>query len=96
VPGDRLAFAIGVGGEDQLVGAFDRVRYFFHYFLGLRVYVPVHFEVFVGLDRPVFGGEVAHVPERGNDLVAAAKVLVDGLGLGSRFNDYDVHFELSG
>ena len=26
VPGDRLALAVGVGGEDQLVGAFDRPR----------------------------------------------------------------------
>ena len=76
----------------SLSAPFDGVRDFFHYFLGLRVDVPVHLEVFVGLDRPVLGGQVAHVPERRDDLVAAAQVLVDGLGLGSRFDDYDVHF----
>ncbi len=91
VPGDRLAFPIRVGGEDELVGLFDRVRDFLHDFLGLRVDVPVHLEVFVGLHRAVLGRQIAHMPERGNDLVAAAQVLVDGLGLGSRFDDYDVH-----
>ena len=91
MPGNRLAFAIRVGGEDQLVGLFDRVRDFLHDFLGLRVDIPVHLEVFVGLDRAVLGRQVAHVAERGDDLVTAAQVFVDGLGLGSRFHDYDVH-----
>ena len=55
--------------------------------LRLAVWQDIVCDVFVGLDRAVFGGQVAYVPERGNDLVAAAQVLVDGLGLGSRFND---------
>ena len=91
MPGDGFAFAIRVGGEDELVGLFDRVGDFLHDFLRLRVDVPVHLEVFVGLDRAVLGRQVAHMAERGDDLVAAAQVLVDGLGLGGRFDDYDVH-----
>jgi hypothetical protein len=96
VPGDRLAFPIGVGSEDQFVRRLDGVGDFFEYFLGLSVNVPVHRKVVVGLDRPVLGRQIANVPEGGDDLVAAAEVLVDGLGLGGRFNDDDVHMRLSG
>lgn len=36
------------------------------------------------------------MPEGRDDLVPAAQVLIDCLGLGSRFNNDDVHLELSG
>jgi len=72
VPGDGFTLAIGVGSEDELVGFFDRVCDFFDDFLGLGIDVPVHCEVFVGLDRAVLRRQVAHMTERRDDLIAAA------------------------
>ena len=92
VPGDRLALAVGVGGEDQLVGALAppwRSRE--------RASAPrpsisqIMLEVVVGIDRAVLGRQVADVAEGGQDLVAAAEILVDRLGLGGRFDDDDLH-----
>ena len=96
MPGDGLAFPVGVGREDQLVGILDRVGNFLDDFLRLTIAVPVHFEVILRFDRPILGGQIAHVPVGCDDLVTAAQVFVDGLGLGSRFNDDDVHLKLSG
>ena len=62
-----------------------------HDLLGLAVDVPVHREVVVGLDRAVLGRQIADVAEGRDHLVAGAQVLVDGLGLGGRFDDDDVH-----
>ena len=62
VPGDGLALAVGVGGQDQLVGVLHGVRDLSHDLGGLAVDVPVHLEVVVGLDRAVLRRQVAHVP----------------------------------
>ena len=91
VPGDGLALAVGVGGQDQLVGVFDRVGDLFHHLDGPAIHVPVHLEVLVGLDGAVLGRQVAHVPVGRQHLVIGAQILVDRLGLGDRFNDYNVH-----
>ena len=41
--------------------------------------------------RAVLGRQVPHVAERRQYLVAGAKVFIDGLGLGRRFNNDDIH-----
>ena len=91
VPGDRLALAVGVGGQDQLVGAFDRPGDVVEALLGLVVDLPEHAEIVLGIDRSVLGRQVAHMAERGQHLVAGAKVFVDRLGLGRRLDDDDIH-----
>ena len=91
VPGDGLALAVGVGGQDQLVGALDGPGDVVEPLLGLVVDLPDHVEVGLGIDRAVLGRQVADMAERSQDLVARAKILVDGLGLGRRFNNDDIH-----
>ena len=44
-----------------------------------------------GLDRAVLGGQVADMAIGGEHLIAGPEILVDGLGLGRRFDDDDVH-----
>ena len=52
---------------------------------------PDHMKVFVWLDGPVFGDEVAHMADAGEDLEVRAKILVDCLRLGGRLDDDYVH-----
>ena len=91
VPGDRLALAVGVGGEDELAVGLQRLGDGADVLLALRRHLPLHREVLVGVDRAVLGRQVAHVPVGGEDGVAGAEVLVDGFRLGGRFDDDDGH-----
>ena len=91
VPGDGLAFAVGVGGQDQLVGILDGRGDLFHDLGRPAVDVPVHLEVVVGLDRAVLRRQVADVPIGRQHPVLGAQIFVDRLGLGDRFDDDDVH-----
>ena len=91
MPGNRLTFAIRVGGEYQAVGALDGGGYFVEALLGFDVDVPGHGEVFVRQDRAILGGQVADMAVGGQDLVALAEVLVDRFRLGRRLDNDDVH-----
>ena len=84
VPGNRLALAIGVGGEDELVGPLEGAGNVVEPLLGLVVDLPDHAEIVLGVDRAVLGRQVPHMAERGQYLVAGAKIFVDRLGLGRR------------
>ena len=81
MPGDRLALAIGVSGEDQLVGTLDRPGDVGEALAGLGIDLPNHVEIVVRIDRSVLRRQVAHVTERGQDFVAGAQILVDRLRL---------------
>ena len=91
VPGDRLALAVGVGGQDQLVGAFYRPGNVVQAFSRLVVDLPEHVEIVLGIDRSVLRREVAYMAERRQYLVAGAKVFVDRFCLGRRLDDNDIH-----
>ena len=91
MPGNGLALAIGVGGQDQLACAFHRADNVVEPLLRLGIDLPDHAEIALGIDRAVLGGKIAHVSERRQDLVAGAKIFVDGLGLGRRFHNHDIH-----
>ena len=91
VPGNRLAFAIRVGRQDQLVGALDRVGDFLELLLAAALDFPIHEEVVLRLHRTVLGRQVTHVAERGQDAVVPSQVLVDRLGFGRGFDDDDFH-----
>ena len=89
MPGDRLALAVGVGGENQLVGALHGGRDAVQALLGLRIDFPKHVEIVLGIDRSVLGREVPHMAERSKNLIATAEISVDRLRLGGGFdNDY--------
>ena len=91
VPGDRLALAVGIGRENDAVGALHRLGDGRHALGRLGIDVPDHREIVVGIDRAVLGREVANVAVGGVDLVSLAQILVDRLGLGGRLDDDDVH-----
>ncbi len=88
VPGDRFAFAIRVGGEDQLVGTLERAGDIVHALVRPGVDFPEHVEIVVRIDRAILWGEVADMAKRGQNLVAGAEVFIDRLRLGRQL-DYD-------
>ncbi len=94
VPGNRLALAVGVGGENQLVGVLDGACDVVEALLRLGIDLPEHAEIVVGIDRAILGRQVAHMPERGQNLVAAAEILIDRFRLGGRFHEYQIHANL--
>ena len=61
VPRDRFAFAIRVGGEDQLVGALERPRDIIEPLVRPGVDLPKHVEIVVGIDGAILGGQVPDV-----------------------------------
>src|SRR5262249_22621058 len=91
VPGDGLALPVGVGGKDELVGPLDRPDDVVEALLGLGLDLPDHAEIGVWIDRAVLRRQVADMAERSQNLIAPAQILVDRLGLGGGFNDYDIH-----
>jgi len=91
VPRDRLALAVGVGRQIEMLGALERLGDVADALLRLRLALPVHGEVLVRAHAAVLGRQVAHVAEAGQDRVVLAQVLVDRLRLGGRFDDDDVH-----
>ncbi len=91
VPADRFPFAVGVGGQDDAVGALHGVDDVADPLGRLGVDLPVHVEVVVRLHRAVLGRQVADVAVRGQHREAGAEVLIDGLGLGRALDDDDDH-----
>ena len=91
MPGDGLALAVGVGGEDELARALDRLSDLVQPLGGFGLDVPMHLEIVVGHDRAVLRRQIAHMAVRGDDAVSWPQILIDGLGLGGRFDDDDVH-----
>jgi len=91
VPGDRLALAVWVGCEDQLVGALERLDDLGDLLGAAPLDLPLHREVVLGIDRAVLGRQVADMPEGGDHLVVRTEIFVDRLGLGRRLDDEELH-----
>ncbi len=91
VPGDRLALAVGVGGEIEVLGALDRLGDLGEPLVGTRVDLPGHGEVLVRAHGAVLRRQIPDVPVAGQDGVVPAQIFVDGLSLGRAFDDDDVH-----
>ena len=91
VPGDRFAFAIGVGRQDEFVGALDRTRDIVEPLGRLGIDLPEHAKIVIRVHRAALGRQVADMAERGQDLVALAQIFVDRFRLGGRFYQYEVH-----
>ena len=91
MPRDGLAFAVRVGGQDELFGAFHSPGDVTHDLYGLAVDIPMHEKIVVGLDRAVLGQQVTHMTIGGQNRIVRAQVLIDRLGLGGRFHDDDSH-----
>src|SRR5690242_16337305 len=84
MPGNRLALAIGVGRQNELIGVFDGAGDFIEALLRLWIDLPNHTKISIRLDRTALGGQVADMAERGQNLVALAEIFIDRLRLGRR------------
>ncbi|CAH0312433.1 hypothetical protein ROS9278_04991 [Roseomonas sp. CECT 9278] len=82
VPGNRLAFAIGVGGEPQPLGPLQRGRDLGDLRLAAPILAPDHREILVGQDGAVLFLQVANVPKGGKHGEVTPEILLDRLGLG--------------
>ena len=91
VPADRLALAVGVGGEDEVVVGLERLGDGADMLAAVGVDLPLHRETRIGVDRAVLGGQVADMAVGGEDRVVGPEILVDRLCLGGRFDDDDGH-----
>ena len=91
MPGNRLSLAIGVGGEDQPVGALQRPGDVVEPAGGLGIDLPDHLEIGVGIDRSILGRQVADMAERGQHLIGGAQIFVDRLGFRRRLDNDDIH-----
>ncbi len=90
MPADRLALAVRVGRQKDVVGALGSTRDGFDMLLVLLDQVVTHRKAVVRIDRAFLGDQVAHVPIRGQDGEVLAEVFIDRLGLGGRFDDEQV------
>ncbi len=91
MPGDRLTLAVGVGGQNELIGAFEGLGDVVEALVRLGVDLPDHAEVIIGVDRAVLGRQVADMAKRCQDLVAGAQVFIDRLRLGRRLDNDNIH-----
>ena len=78
VPGDRLALAVGVGGEEEPVRPPERPADGADVLLGTVGDGPVHGEGIVRPHRAVLGQEVADMAVGGHDRVVRPQVPADG------------------
>ena len=104
VPGDRLALAVLIGGEVELVGVLEqalelgdvRLLVAGHDVIGLEVVLDVDGEPSPRLVLDLRGGvggalrKVADVADRGLDDVPVAEVPADGAGLGRGLDDHQL------
>ena len=90
MPGNGLAFAVRVSGQHQAIRLFQRPLDRLHVAFVALDDLIVHLEAVLGIDRPLFRHEVAHMPIGRHDLEILTEVLLDGLALGGRFDDDEI------
>src|SRR6185312_746934 len=88
MPGDRLAFAVGIGREQQSLRLAQAADDGLDVALALLEHLVLHGEAAIGVDRTFLRHEVANMPVGGEHLEVLAQVLLDGACLGGRFH-YD-------
>ena len=96
VPGNRLALAVGVGGQDQGIVIFERVGDGLEVLAAIGLHLPIHGKVVVGMHRAILWRQVAHMAVRRQNGIAGPQIGVDRLGLGGRFNNDNGHGESLG
>jgi hypothetical protein len=96
MPADRLSLTVGVGRENNAVGALGRLRNLGQAFGRLGVDLPHHGEIVVGQDGAVLGRQVADMAIGGQNLIVRTQVFIDGLGLGGALDDDEIHGALFG
>ncbi len=91
MPGDGFALAVGIGREKEPLGVSHGPDDLVDALLLVAQDRPDHLKVVVGQDRAVLLGQIANVAIARLDLWHIRQVFLDGLGLGRRFDDDDIH-----
>ncbi len=90
VPGNRLAFAIGVGCEIHGRSLLRRLHDLVDVLFVLLDELILHREAALRIDGAFLRHQVAHVAVRRKHLEIAAEVFLDSARLGRRFNDDEI------
>ena len=89
MPGDGLAFPVGVGGENDPLALLGRLLELGDRLLLLGDDFVGRLEVGGDVDPHLLFRQVADVAHRGLDDIVLAEIVVDRLGLGRRFDDHE-------
>ena len=89
VPGDGLAFPVGVGRKDDPLALLGRLLEVGDGLLLFGDDLVGRLEAGRDVDAHLLLGQVADVAHRGLDDVVLAEIMVDRLGLGRRFDDHE-------
>jgi len=87
MPGDRFAFAIGVGGEIDIFLALGGFLKLLDNLLLPMDHMKVRREVIFHVDPQLALRQIDDMPHRRLDLKILAQIFAQGLGLGRRFDD---------
>jgi len=103
VPGDRLALAVLIGGEVELVGVLEGALELGHLLLLVRVDDVVRLEVALDVDRELAVGTLLHlrgqlgglrkvtnVPDARLDVELWPEIAADGARLRGRLDDHEL------
>ena len=97
VPGDGLALAVGVGGEDDLLRVLDQSPQLGDVAAGAFQHLVGggDLPILEGDGQPSLGGKVSHMAERRGDAVLRAEHLLDLPDLVGRLDDDEFHRPLT-
>jgi hypothetical protein len=90
MPGNGLAFTIGVSREVQCIGFLECTNNGFDVFFIAFDHLVLHLEVVVRVNGAFLGHEVPDMAIRGHDIEVLAKVLADRLRLCGRLDNYEI------
>src|SRR5580704_17820874 len=90
MPCDRLAFAIRVAGEVDVILALGGGLDLAEDLLFALDYYEIGREIMLDIDPELALGQIHDMADRGHDLVVATEVTLDGFRLCGRFNDYEI------
>src|SRR5208282_2389911 len=90
MPRDRLAFAVGVAGEVDVILALGGTLDLADYLLFALDYDVFGREIVLDIDPQLAFGQVHYMADRRHDLVIATEVTLDRFRLCRRFDDYEI------
>ena len=91
MPGNGFPFAVGVGGQDDPLGALGGFGDIVQALGGLGIHIPGHRKVFIRPHRSVLGRQVADMAVAGQNRIVRPQIFVDSFSLGWALNDDKVH-----
>ena len=90
MPGDGLAFAVGVGCQIECVRLLERLDDGFDVFFIALDDLVLHREIMLRVDGAFLGHKIANMTVRGHDIEVLAKVLADRIRLCWRLHNDEI------